>query len=165
MHYNLLCLSRKETSQRGHIIHTNEEIDELVNRERNSLTHTRKLICIDDNARQPKKRQFREYERRVKLVVKLKTEATSLLLTEWDFLPSRSAPSSTSPMRSFPADDSSSNRESVLRSNARFSTPPLVGVLKGQVGHRGKGEKNYYHEEECVILQYFSTFISNKEDW
>lgn len=67
-------------------------------------------------------------------------------------------------MRSFPADDSSSNRESVLRSNARFSTPPLVGVLKGQVGDRGKGEKDYYHEEECVILQYFSTFISNKAD-
>lgn len=66
-------------------------------------------------------------------------------------------------MRSFPADDSSSNRESVLRSNARFSTPPLVGVLKGQVEHRGKGEKDYYHEEG-VILQYFSTFISNKAD-
>lgn len=47
-------------------------------------------------------------------------------------LPSRSAPSSTSPMTSpMPADDSSANRESVLRSNAMFSMPmpPLVGVL------------------------------------
>lgn len=32
-------------------------------------------------------------------------------------------------MRSFPADDSSSNRESVFRLKAGFSTPPLVGVL------------------------------------
>lgn len=42
--------------------------------------------------------------------------------------PSRSAPSSTSPIRSVPADESSSNREFVLRSNAMFSMP-LVGVL------------------------------------
>lgn len=45
------------------------------------------------------------------------------------YTPSRSAPSSTSPMSPVPADDSSSNRESVLRSNAMFSMP-LVGVLK-----------------------------------
>lgn len=43
--------------------------------------------------------------------------------------PSRSAPSSTSPMSPVPADDSSSNRESVLRSKAMFSMP-FVGVLK-----------------------------------
>lgn len=45
------------------------------------------------------------------------------------YSPSRSAPSSTSPMSPVPADDSSSNRESVLRSNAMFSMP-LVGVLE-----------------------------------
>lgn len=43
--------------------------------------------------------------------------------------PSRSAPSSTSPMSPVPAEDSSSNRDSVLRSNAMFSMP-LVGVLE-----------------------------------
>lgn len=44
------------------------------------------------------------------------------------FLPSKSAPSSTSPIRPEPADDSSSKSDSVLRSNALFSMP-LVGVL------------------------------------
>lgn len=48
------------------------------------------------------------------------------------YLPSRSAPSSTSPMRSVPAEDSSSNRESVLRSKAMFSIP-LVGVLRKNI--------------------------------
>lgn len=50
------------------------------------------------------------------------------------YTPSRSAPSSTSPMSPVPADDSSSNRESMLRSNAMFSMP-LVGVLKGEKEH------------------------------
>lgn len=50
------------------------------------------------------------------------------------YTPSRSAPSSTSPMSPVPADDSSSNRESVLRSNAMFSMP-LEGVLKRKEEH------------------------------
>lgn len=50
------------------------------------------------------------------------------------YTPSRSAPSSTSPMSPVPADDSSSNRESVLRSNAMFSMP-FMGVLKQEKEH------------------------------
>lgn len=44
------------------------------------------------------------------------------------YSPSKSAPSSTSPIRPEPAEDSSSKSDSVLRSNALFSMP-LVGVL------------------------------------
>lgn len=59
-----------------------------------------------------------------------------------------SAPSSTSAIMSFPADDSSSNRESVLRSNARFSIPPLVGVLDVQMRRGG----NVKQERENIMI-------------
>lgn len=57
-----------------------------------------------------------------------------------------SAPSSMSPIRSLPADDSSANRESVLRSNARFSMPPLVGVLLGEGEETQEGGRILQHD-------------------
>ena len=106
----------------------------------NSLIHTRKLICKDGKARQPEKRQFREYERGRKWFVIADTVTKWWVVSEWSFLPSRSAPSSTSATMWSPADNSSSKRDSVLRSNARFSMPPLAGVLHGQIrqGEEGK---------------------------
>lgn len=114
---------------------TNVENNELVKGcEGSLLVHTRKLICKNDKARQPKKKKSNS-ENMVG-EENCKHRDCDMIISRHErvrVLPSNSAPSSTSPIRSFPADDSSSNSDSVLRSNARFSMPPLVGVLDRQI--------------------------------
>lgn len=92
----------------------------LITRGGGLMAPTRKLVWGDGRVRQPKTDGSERSRKQQKLHRKRGRS----------FSPSRSAPSSMSAMRSFPADESSSNRESVFRSKARFSTPPLVGVLQ-----------------------------------
>lgn len=112
------------------------------------LIQTRKLICNGD-------KPVNQHGENTRWRVTVNEGNESTKSRQWRVLPSRSAPSSTSPMRSFPADDSSSNRESVLRSNARFSMPLLVGVLHRQ----RKGEYcNYYHVESSKTRCFLGLF-------
>lgn len=57
---------------------------------------------------------------------------------------------------SFAADDSSSNRESVFLSKARFSMPPLVGVLerkeRGMNIMKEAGNCKDQHKGKIVLL-------------
>lgn len=87
--------------------------------------------------------------RQKKCILRVWWDFVSAALLDWRWSlhsPSRSAPSSTSPMSPVPADDSSSNRESVLRSNAMFSIP-LVGVLE----ERGAQETMWCYLLNCCL--------------
>lgn len=76
-------------------------------------------------------------------------------------LPSKSAPSSMSPIRSFPADDSSSKRDSVLRSKAKFSIPPLVGVLEKKRQQRKKVGSEVTRKEIKMCSQQTSAHLQH----